>query len=41
MNKLAIYKKKLARGMPENLLSQIFSPQPGESLVNVNAVLPQ
>jgi hypothetical protein len=41
MNKLAIYKKKLARGMPENLLSQIFSPQPGESLVNTNAVLPQ
>ncbi len=30
--KLEIYKKKLARGMPENLLSQILSPQPGETL---------
>jgi len=40
MNKLVIYKKKLSRGMPENLLSQIFQT-PGESLVNVNAVLPQ
>ena len=39
MNKLALYKKKLMRGMPENLLQQIFSPQPGESLVNTNALL--
>lgn len=39
MNKLAIYKKKLSKGMPENLLSQIFSTPsiiPGE-----NAILPQ
>ena len=36
--KLAVYKNKLVRGMPENLLQQIFSPQPGEI---INAVLPQ
>jgi len=36
MNKLAIYKKKLSKGLPENLLSQIFSPPtivPGENAV--------
>lgn len=38
LSKLAVYKNKLSRGMPENLLQQIFSPQPGET---PNAVLPQ